>query len=62
MDKLKPCPFCGEDDAEAYGRDTGTAIVWMTKCLCCHCDGPVGDDLSEKAAIAAWNNRLGENE
>jgi len=50
---LKPCPFCGCDDAETY-RFMKSGRHW-TSCVACGADGPLG--VSDTDAIAAWNRR-----
>lgn len=64
MDKLKPCPFCGNDSATIHTDDTDEA--WWVTCTTdgCEADGPVRDYRSklsredgEKWVVDAWNRR-----
>jgi Lar family restriction alleviation protein len=48
---LKPCPFCGVNDAHV--SDTGAE--WVI-CRGCEAEGPVGDTRQE--AIEKWNYRF----
>lgn len=62
MDKLKPCPFCGEQP-KVYDPK-GRRIAWHVFCDNCSCEGPVsfGDELVEtrQQAIDTWNRRATE--
>ena len=50
-DALKPCPFCGSDDAEALDMEGKHYVV----CYDCALEGPF--HKSRAAVIAAWNTR-----
>ena len=54
MSELKPCPFCGSDDAYKFisGDDCERECRWIT-CGRCEADGPISDD-----PVTAWNTRL----
>lgn len=54
MSKLKPCPFCG-GEAQAVNASTG----WYVECLWPECYGwyPRFREISEGAAVDAWNRR-----
>jgi len=62
-DKLKPCPFCGNDGsgpisealqiAMSEGHWNGTR--WSVQCD--KCTGTIGYVDSEESAITAWNTR-----
>ena len=57
---LKPCPFCGENDAtlmwdsDEKGKPLDCWYVW-----CLTCGGMGSRQLSIKGAEDAWNNRAG---
>ena len=52
MDKLKPCPFCGElcDGVEKVGAGWYVAICWK-----CRAHGPHA--LKPEEALKLWNRR-----
>jgi len=54
-EKLKVCPFCGEDmaDIEHVHEYDGYTIS------CLNCDARIDVYISEKNAIDAWNERRG---
>lgn len=54
-DKLKPCPFCGQNP-EILGD--GTHDVLGIHCL--HCDYELGYFDTAEEAAEAWNTRKGE--
>ena len=58
-EKLKPCPFCGENaELEWALIDSNRKVhVWCAKC---GADGPLADSMEE--ATAVWNKRAGRNE
>lgn len=49
---LKPCPFCGADDATLSNRG-----MWYVLCLTC--GGSGSRQFSADGAEDAWNNRAG---
>jgi len=55
-EKLKPCPFCGEE-ARMVPPDSALPL-WHAGCR--HCDQGFWGD-SEVGAIAAWNTRANDN-
>jgi Lar family restriction alleviation protein len=54
--KIKGCPFCGEEVVDDVVR-LGPESVCV-RCSRCTADGPLSS--TENEAIAAWNNRPGE--
>lgn len=62
MDKLKPCPFCGEeaqiftDDEMGYLGNT----QYLVKCGNCLCG--TGHYSNPEYAIEAWNKRVKDKE
>jgi len=67
-EKLKPCPFCGDDYASQVFNGTTPKVIdfsdqyvssfWVT-CNNCDTEGPVGN--TEIEAIRKWNCRPMEN-
>lgn len=62
MDRLKPCPFCGDEfPVIRFFKSTGTYAI-----QCNHCqtmfsmDCAAGRDRSKEVTIAAWNRRTGK--
>lgn len=51
-DELKPCPFCGHDDATLTVNEFRDHYI---TCDNCEADGPWHH--MKEAAIAAWNTR-----
>ena len=66
MDKLKPCPFCGEPGQLNEYQDEAINSHALDTYFDVSCSGicPITQERSnDKAdAIAAWNNRAGEKE
>ena len=73
MDRMKPCPFCGDDDPSVirnYARATRTFIYYV-ECELCGAktkafgsrDGfdtePDWDSAPARRAVSAWNRRDG---
>ena len=62
-DKIKSCPFCGGegyikfDDEPCYHGSKGWHFI---ECINCH--AKTDCTASETAAIAAWNNRVTEED
>ena len=52
--KLKPCPFCGGNDAELVAGDYHGLSHGA---LCLRCGASVNSDESERKAIRNWNMR-----
>lgn len=50
---IKPCPFCGHDDAEIKHG-------WQVECRECFAEGP--QRATPHLAVDAWNAREVENE
>lgn len=53
MEKLLPCPFCGNLDTHTYESGRGYRVECDT--YSCDARGPERD--SSEAAIKAWNTR-----
>ena len=51
-DKLKPCPFCGE---EAILSETNNNKAFV---MCCNCYAQTGVFYKESMAMDAWNRRV----
>lgn len=56
MDKLKPCPFCGESVTTIYAGECDDCV-----CQCENCDtkSPWGESAEE--AVELWNTRPAED-
>ncbi len=52
-DKLKPCPFCGEDEALTM---TNLGGKFHIECDTCEARGP--REYSRKSARKAWNDGI----
>lgn len=52
--KIKPCPFCGEDEGKATYDLEQHKIIF---CMNCGAVGPWAELLSD--AVEAWNKREG---
>ena len=50
--KLRPCPFCGEEDDLSW-----SSRVHTVRCNKCWCEGPGISIYSAKAHIKSWNRR-----
>ena len=67
MDKLKPCPFCGDEARIKDGMRTDGNIIYKTKCVqCVGCGAKTQEKIScgyyslhftDEEAIEAWNRR-----
>ena len=66
MDKLKPCPFCGHEDAsflpptctQRDDYDSGDRAFQLLRCMGCYLDFPGLDwDFSGQSAARMWNTR-----
>ena len=54
-EELKPCPFCGEQEIQAFKPRTERDLdVWLVRCSC---GARSGGWVSEAHAIKAWNTR-----
>ena len=59
-EKLKPCPFCGENEQEYSGRDDAQVCYDTVRCRNC---GAVGEHCSTKEqARECWNTRSVDKE
>lgn len=56
-EKLKPCPFCGNEDLLIAVDDE----VGSTKIICQRCMGMVDNLGTEDETIKAWNRRAEES-
>ena len=61
MDKLLPCPFCGDDMFLAVTESNGTGLgsFWTVEC---GCNASIGFERTRPEAIAAWNTRAERKE
>lgn len=59
MSELKPCPFCGGDDAHVIWDFVEDGVDYYAECTDCWCRGPWEPTLEK--ARNAWNNRSGDN-
>lgn len=66
MDKLLPCPFCGENNAESkiylWGKHRETKdTIWLRYVFCSDCNAMTDNMFkTEVEAITAWNTRVKE--
>jgi Lar family restriction alleviation protein len=58
MEKLKPCPFCGEKELIKTNNQSylGEFPQWAVNCQTCSAKGPVTD--TERKAFILWNTSL----
>lgn len=62
MNKLKPCPFCGEE-ADIETMYMGLTLAFRVYCKnIYHCSVKQINWNTEKDAIKAWNKRVDEQE
>jgi Lar family restriction alleviation protein len=55
---LKPCPFCGGVQIEAFHHiDRGWGASWHVECVAEECGNSTCHHDTEATAIAAWNKR-----
>ena len=56
MEKLKPCPFCGEQEFVSLVRSLNGVVAWVD-CNNCGCYGPAKNTEAEVKMILAyfWN-------
>lgn len=55
---LKPCPFCGGVQIEAFHHiDRGWGASWHVECVAEECGNSTCHHDTEETAIAAWNTR-----
>ena len=55
MTDLKPCPFCGGEARVTWNPYGNNDSVCAVVCICCNAMSDY--ELSERAAIEAWNSR-----
>lgn len=60
MDKLLPCPFCGE--SKYISVKTTINNCHYFSCLCSSCGASSGYENTVEQAISAWNTRAEQNE
>lgn len=62
MQKLKPCPFCGEKDNLSIRKWSGwnNHFVRCESCFAIVPD-PSATDFTKKEAIEAWNRRVDDD-
>lgn len=62
--ELKPCPFCGGNAIATYDPDgvvDSCERKWAWTIVCERCCATSGLTFLKKKAIAAWNNRVGDD-
>ncbi|WP_400174751.1 Lar family restriction alleviation protein [Enterobacter hormaechei] len=61
--QIKPCPFCGSKDVEAFAQDKDDCHFRSAIVRCHSCDAQSAQMVGSNKinmAIAAWNKRVGE--
>ena len=61
--QIKPCPFCGSKDVEAFAQDKDDCHFRSAIVHCHSCDARSAQMVGANKinmAIAAWNKRVGE--
>ncbi len=61
MDKLKPCPFCGEKNAVVIRINYTHAVRFNVRCRQCSCMLN-RRFVSEEEAAYTWNRRVGDTD
>lgn len=57
--ELKPCPFCGSENAGVKEDDENSGMIWI---ICRDC-GSMGEwDYSVKKAKQHWNRRANDEQ
>lgn len=56
---LKPCPFCGSDEAKLYVCLNEVRTEYVVMCEACGASSSYTH--SKKVAMARWNNRTRSN-
>ncbi len=60
-EELKPCPFCGSEDAYLY-REVGDWNFGLWTVKCCSCEALVDSvSVNEDDAVEKWNTRQDNN-
>ncbi len=64
MDKIKACPFCGEE-AKLFTRRGEYGRFCFVECICCGGRSSIfsakrSEEMAHKKAITAWNARYGD--
>lgn len=62
-EKIKPCPFCGSRDVEAFAQDEEDNPYRAAIVRCHSCDAQSAQMCGStkiEMAIRAWNRRAGE--
>lgn len=60
IQKLKPCPFCGSKDVEAFAQDEDDCPYQSAIVRCFNCDAQTAQMAGKskiEMAIRAWNKR-----
>ena len=63
MTELKPCPFCGSEDAQVKLYSEKGVRFWYVSCENCEISlDPMfwNDNQTKEEAIAKWNRRVNE--
>ena len=60
MNKLLPCPFCGDTHIGVHITKGGNYVIGCNtvNCIALHCEGKLF--RTEEEAIEAWNRRYNE--
>ena len=62
-EQIKPCPFCGSNECEAFSQDEDDCPYQSAIVRCFSCDAQSAQQVGPgkiNRAIAAWNKRVGE--
>lgn len=62
-ENIKPCPFCGSKEVEAFSQDEDDCPYQSAIVRCFGCDAQSAQMVGKTKidmAIAAWNKRVGE--
>ncbi len=64
MEKLRPCPFCGNEASLEHSHDTVFGDGWWVECTNPHCPcNPYTIDFrDEDMAVNAWNGRQNDEQ
>lgn len=55
-DKLKPCPFCGNEPTQIEARDWSDEFVHHYEIGCFECGFQIGDEYRSEV-VKNWNRR-----
>ena len=62
-EQIKPCPFCGSNECEAFSQDEDDCPYMSAIVRCFSCDAQSAQQVGPgkiQRAIAAWNKRVGD--